>query len=195
MTRFRRIATYAPALLLALLIAAPLSAQDGGLRREPGIIMTGGILHEFTAGEAIPAHYAVNLRTDGRIYKLTSDAATGASGVTIYACASGARNCKVQITGLATVISDAAIAVGDRVGPPAYTAGRVKTLAGAANPRVSLGWAFTGATDAAQSVTILLQILADPEPVRTAVCPLGACAAAPALLPPCNALRRTHCYR
>ena len=144
------------AAILALL-ALPMVAQDEGLRREPGIIFTRGAFHEFTAGEAIAARHAVYLAGDGRFYKLTAAAPNGVVGVAIYACSSGATNCKIQVSGRATVISDAAIAIGDRLGPPSAIAGRVKTIAATPDPAVVLGWALTAATDQAQSVTILLQ--------------------------------------
>jgi hypothetical protein len=151
--------------LIALLVLAtayslqpPACYGQAGLRREPGIIMTGGILHEFTAGEAISAHDAVYLHTDGLFYKLAilPAAATGVTGVAIYDCASGAVNCAVQVSGRATATSDAAIAIGDRVGAPSAIAGRVKTVAGAPDPTVIVGSALTAATDQGQSIVILL---------------------------------------
>jgi len=231
-------------------------AQDEGLRREPGIIFTRGAFHEFTAGEAISARHAVYLAGDGKFYKLTSAAPNGMVGVAIYACSSGATNCSIQVTGKATAISDAAIAIGDRLGPPSAVAGRVKTIAATPDPAVVLGWALTAATDQAQSITILLQngeapmilpsaaaaifiagdyicpdpanpgkyvdngqtrcdagnpqagfvartdaapallhqVLIQPEAARSAVCPLGAVCATPALLPPCSRLRKTYCF-
>ena len=243
-------------LAMAYSLQPPACFGQAGLRRDSGFILTGGIYHEFTAGEAISARHAVYLAGDGRFYKLTASAPNGVVGVAIYACSSGATNCTIQLSGRATVISDAAIAIGDRLGPPSAVAGRVKTIAATPDPAVVLGWALTAATDQAQSITILLQngeapmilpsaaaaifiagdyicpdpanagkyldngqtrcdagnpqagfvartdaapallhqVLIQPEAARSAVCPLGAVCATPALLPPCSRLRKTYCF-
>ncbi len=162
MTRHTLRAGYAIlCLLLIATLAAPLAfGQTPGLRREQGTIYTKGTFVEMTAGAAIAANDAVYLSaTASTVLKLP---VTGQRdtlfGVAPYACASGSTTCAIQISGKATVVSDAAIAVGDRVGAPTSTAGRVKTLAAnSGDARLTLGRALTSASGAAESLTILLE--------------------------------------
>ena len=120
-------------LLLTLTAIAALAvslsqAQSGGLRRESGIIFSRGSFVELTCGGTVSADDAVYLDSSGNVQRAaTSAQTTTLIGVAAAACVSTGTT-QVQITGVATVVADSTISVGDRVGAPTVTAGRVKTL-------------------------------------------------------------------
>ena len=186
----KRVGKFRLALLGVLLVTCLLSlvtyleAQTGGLRREPGLILARGNFVELTCGGTIAANNALYLDSSGNVEAAaTSGQTTTLIGVANAACASGGVT-QVQISGTATVVADATVAVGDRVGAPTTTAGRVKTLtstlagsvatggttvtSSAANGAIvtvtgdpgtsrALGRALTGG-NAGASITILLTI-------------------------------------
>jgi hypothetical protein len=111
-------------------VAATLSqAQTGGLRREPGVIFTKGTFVELACGGTVSANDALYLDSNAAVQRAaTSAQTTTLIGVANAACVSGGTT-QVQISGTASVVADATITVGDRLGAPTSTAGRVKTLA------------------------------------------------------------------
>ena len=166
-------------------------AQTGGLRREPGIIMT--------TGQFIPARTCVGtvkkgdllqLDSTGGVLAASTSTTTGIIGVAAQACAATATltvpsSTPVQVSGVATVVASASIAVNDRVGAPTVSGGegRVKTLtttlagiitagttavtgstatgvltitSGSQAASIIAGRALTGATTAGDSISILL---------------------------------------
>ena len=148
--------------------------------REDNVALRGALLVELTAGAAVAANDALYLDSNGKAQKLTSAQAANRIGVAQNAAASG-ETVRVQIAGKCTVVADAAISIGARVGAPTTTAGRVATVSNtlaiasggttvtstAANgaivtgdPVVSrvLGIALSAAAAAGDSVTVLLTI-------------------------------------
>jgi hypothetical protein len=114
-------------------------AQTGGLRREPGLILTRGTFVELTCGGTINANDAVYLDSSGNVEQAaTSAQTTTLIGVANAGCVSGGTT-QVQYAGKATVVADATVAVGDRVGAPTSTAGRVKTVASTLAGSVATG--------------------------------------------------------
>ncbi len=104
-------------------------AQSGGLRRESGVIFSRGNFVELACGGTISANDALYLDTNGAVQRAaTSGQTTTLIGIANAACISGG-NTQVQISGTATVVADATISIGDRVGAPTSTAGRVMTVA------------------------------------------------------------------
>ena len=153
-------------LALAVWVSPSLNAQYGGIRRDSGIDLTTGIFHDFLAGNAaIAAHDAVYLTTAGTVLKVPiTGQTTTLLGVAPAACRANQAKCTIQITGVANVVSDAANSIGDYVGAPTTTAGRVKTLTGTIDTFTILGkrianeGAAAGAnpSSAADTITILL---------------------------------------
>ena len=116
-------------LFVALLIVLAFSvifsySQTGGLRREPGFELTGGLDSPFTADAAIAQYQAVYLNSSGHVQPAaTSGQTTTLVGVAPFACTSGQTNCLIQTWGIATAIADSAIAINNPVGAPSTTAG------------------------------------------------------------------------
>ena len=155
-------------------------SQGGGLRRESGVIFTRGTFVELTCGGTVSAGDALYLDSSGNVQRAaTSAQTTTLIGVANAACISTGTT-QVQLTGIVTVVADATITIGDRVGAPTSTAGCVKTLAStlavasggttvtssAANGAIVsgdsgssriLGRALTGGT-VGQSISILLTL-------------------------------------
>ncbi len=128
--KFRTI-LYMLSVIVALgYVAASLSqAQTGGLRRESGLILSRGNFVELNCGGTISANDAVYLDSSGNMQRAaTSSQTTTLVGVANAACVSGGST-QVQISGIASAVADATVSIGDRVGAPTSTAGRVKTLA------------------------------------------------------------------
>src|SRR3990172_6370242 len=147
-------------LLVALALASPalLIAQSGPLDRSVGTIHSSGLFYEFTAGAAtIAANDAVYLTTAGTVLKVPiTGQTTTLIGVAPFACAANSTTCIVQIDGKATVVADDAIVVGDYVGAPTTTAGRVLALTGTIDTNLVVGKALTAQATPGGTLTILL---------------------------------------
>jgi hypothetical protein len=131
-------------------------AQDAGRRREPGFVLTAGLEREFTAGAAIAAKELVYLDSAAAVLKApTSGERRSIIGIAPAACANAAANCRVQVQGVATGIADGTLAIGDRLGAPTGTAGRVAKITTGVDPDVVIGVALSAAS-AGGDVTILL---------------------------------------
>lgn len=136
---------------LGYLAAMFSQAQTGGLRREPGFILTRGNFVELTCGGTISANDALYLDSSGYVERAaTSSQTTTLIGVANAACASGGTT-QVQISGIASVLADATVSVGDRVGAPTSTAGRVKTVAST----LAIASGATGVTSSAANGAIV----------------------------------------
>ena len=126
-------------------------AQTGGLRREPGFVLTRGDFVEMTCGGTINANDAVYLDSTGNVEQApTSGQTSTLVGVANTACVSGG-TAQVQYSGKATVVADATVTVGDRVGAPTTTAGRVKTIAST----LAIGSGATAVTSSAANGAII----------------------------------------
>ncbi len=164
-------------------------AQTGGLRREPGIILTTGTyIPARTCVGTVVAGNLLQLDSTGGVLAASTSTTTGIIGIAQRACSVAGNpytNTAVQVSGVATVIASASVAVNDRVGAPTVSGGegRVKTLtttlagiitagttavtgstatgvltitSGSQAASIIVGRALTGATTAGDSLTILL---------------------------------------
>ncbi len=150
------------ALLLAALAITGVAgsyAQTGGLGRSGGTIYgtkdsTGGTYIEVTCGGTIAANDVVYWDTAAKVQKApTSGNTQNLAGVANRACAATATatvpsTTFVQISGVANVVADGTVAIGDLLGAPTGTAGRAKSLATLNNARI-LGKALTATTSGA----------------------------------------------
>lgn len=124
--------------LLAFLLALGYSAlrmpqaalaQTGGLRRAPGFVFTRGCFVELNSGAAVAAGDTLYLDSAGKVQKLTAAQAANAIGGADNTVSAADQTVRVQFCGKATVTSDGAIAIGDKIGGTGVTtAGRVASL-------------------------------------------------------------------
>ena len=126
------------------------------------------------------ANDALYLDSSGKVQKLTSAQEDNRIGVAQNAAALD-ETVRVQVAGKCTCVADASISIGDRVGAPPTTAGRVATAANTlavasggtavtsssangaivtGDPVVSrvLGLALTTAASAGDNITVLLTL-------------------------------------
>ncbi|MCH8267243.1 MAG: DUF2190 family protein [Acidobacteria bacterium] len=148
--------------------------------REDNLALRGALIVELPAGAAVAANDALYLDSNGKVQKLTSAQEDDRIGVAQNAAALD-ETVRVQIAGKCACVADAAISIGDRIGAPSTTAGRVATAANTlavasggttvtsssangaivtGDPVVSrvLGVALTAAASAGDSITVLLTL-------------------------------------
>ncbi len=148
--------------------------------REDNLALRGALIVELPAGAAVAANDALYLDSSGKVQKLTSAQEDNRIGVAQNAAALN-ETVRVQVAGKCACVADASISIGDRIGAPSTTAGRVaaaaNTLAVASggttvtsssangaivtgDPVVSrvLGVALTAAASAGDNITVLLTL-------------------------------------
>ncbi len=148
--------------------------------REDNLALRGALIVELPAGAAVAANDALYLDSSGKVQKLTSAQEDNRIGVAQNAAALD-ETVRVQVAGKCTCVADASISIGDRVGAPPTTAGRVATAANTltvasggtavtsssangaivtGDPVVSrvLGLALTTAASAGDNITVLLTL-------------------------------------